>query len=100
MVSQGGGFSFFRGVHVRIDRKTDISISIRPTTTKFGKQIHLEKLTETRLMKQVLTAPKTTFSFSKYSENMVFPKKIALEKISCIVRKGDISFPRKYQIIL
>ena len=90
MVNQGGGFSFFQGVHVRIDIKTDISISIRPTTTKFGKQIHLEKLTETRLMKQVLTAPNTIFSFSKCSENMVFPKKLRWKKF--LVLSGKVIF--------
>ena len=46
------------------------------------------------------TARKTIFSFSKRFENMVFPKKIALEYISCIIRKDDISFSRKYDLIL
>ena len=37
---------------------------------------------------------KTVFSFSRSSEEMVFPKKIALEyDLSCIIRKNDISFP-------
>ena len=42
MKDRGGEFSLFRGIHVR----TDISISIRPMTTKFGKQVHLEKFTQ------------------------------------------------------
>ena len=46
------------------------------------------------------SARKTIFSFSKRFENMVFPKKIALEYISCIIRKDDISFSRKYDLIL
>ena len=36
------GSKLFRGIHVRID----ISISTRPMITKFGKQVHLEKLTQ------------------------------------------------------
>ena len=44
----------FRGIHVRIDIRIDVSISIRPLTNKFGKQVHLEKLTQLRLISQVL----------------------------------------------
>ena len=40
--------------HLRIDTITDISISVRPITTKFGKQAHQEKLIQIRLIKQVL----------------------------------------------
>ena len=36
------GRKLFRGIHVRIN----ISISTRPMITKFGKQVHLEKLTQ------------------------------------------------------
>ena len=50
MTNQGGKFSFFQGIHIRID----ISISIRPMTTEFSKQIHLQELTQMRLIKQVL----------------------------------------------
>ena len=39
MADQGNKFSFFQDIHVRIEIRTDISISIRPMTTKFGKQI-------------------------------------------------------------
>ena len=50
MALQGSEFSFFQGIHVKIN----ISISIRPTTTKFDKQIHLKELTKMRLFNQVL----------------------------------------------
>ena len=39
---------------MRIDIKIDISISIRPMTNEFGKQVHLEVLTQMTLTKQVL----------------------------------------------
>ena len=42
---------FFQDIHVIIDIRTDISISIRPMTTKFGKQIHLQDLTQMRQIK-------------------------------------------------
>ena len=42
MADRGGEFSFFQSILVRID----ISISIRPMTTKFGKQVHLQDLTK------------------------------------------------------
>ena len=54
MVDRGGEFSFFQGIHVRIDIKTDISISIRPMITKFGKQVHLQDLTQMKVNRQVL----------------------------------------------
>ena len=47
MADRGGEFSFF---HVKID----ISISVKPITNKFGKQVHLEKLTQIRLVKHEL----------------------------------------------
>ena len=47
-------FSIFQGIHVRFDVSIDISISIRPMITKFGKQIHLQDLTQMRPIKQVL----------------------------------------------
>ena len=53
MADQGGEFSFFQDIHVRIDLRSDISISIRPMTTKFGKQVHQQE-TQMRLIKQVL----------------------------------------------
>ena len=56
MVDQDNEFSFFRGNHVRIDIRIHILIFMKPMTTKFGKQIHLEELTEIRLIKQVLVA--------------------------------------------
>ena len=41
MVVSGGDFSFFQGIHIRIDRRIYISIPIRPMITKFGKRVHL-----------------------------------------------------------
>ena len=41
-------------INVNIDMKICISISIRPMTTLFGRHVHLEELTQTRLIKQVL----------------------------------------------
>ena len=46
MADRGGEFRFFQGIHVRID----ISISVRPMITKFGKQVHLQDLTQMRLI--------------------------------------------------
>ena len=54
MADRGGEFRFFQGIHVRIDIRIDISISIRHMTTNFGKQVHLQDLTQMRLIKQVL----------------------------------------------
>ena len=44
-------FSFFQGIHVRIDIRINISISM---ITKFGKQVYLQDLIQMRLIKQVL----------------------------------------------
>ena len=57
MTDRGGGFSFFQGIHVSINIRIDISISIRPVATKFGKQVHVEELTQMRIIKQVLVKP-------------------------------------------
>ena len=54
MADRGGEFNFFQGIHVRIDIKTDISISVRPMITKFGKHVRLQDLTQVMLIKQVL----------------------------------------------
>ena len=54
MADRGGEFSFFRGLHVRID-KIDMFVSMRTMTTNFGKQVNLEQLTQMRLINQVLT---------------------------------------------
>ena len=51
MADQGNEFRFFQGIHVRIDRIIDISISLRPMTTNFGKQVHLQELTQMKLTK-------------------------------------------------
>ena len=54
MVDRGGEFSFFRGIYVRTDILIDISISMKPRTTKSDKQLHLGELTQMKLIKQVL----------------------------------------------
>ena len=54
MADRGGEFNFFQGIHVRIDIKIDISISVRPMITKFGKKVRLQDLTQMMLIKQVL----------------------------------------------
>ena len=43
MADQRGEFGFFRGVYVKINIRTDTSTSIKPKTTKFGKQVHLKE---------------------------------------------------------
>ena len=45
MVERDSEFSFLQGIHVRTDIRIDFSISIRPMTFKFGKQVHLGELT-------------------------------------------------------
>ena len=54
MTDRGGEFTIFQGIHVIFNIRTDISISIKLITTKFGKQVHLQDLTQIRLIKQVL----------------------------------------------
>ena len=54
MADRGGGIGFFQGIHAEIDLKIDISLSIKPMTTKFGKQVHLQESSQMRLIKQVL----------------------------------------------
>ena len=56
MVDPCGMFSFVLSIHAIIYIRIEISISIRPITTKFGMHVHLElsHLTQMRLIKQVL----------------------------------------------
>ena len=54
MVDGGSEFIFFWGIHVRIDVRIDISISIRPKNPKFGRQIHLQELNQMTVFQQVL----------------------------------------------
>ena len=54
MADRGGECSFFQGIHVRTDIRIDISISMRPIITKFGKQVHLQNSPQMRLIKLVL----------------------------------------------
>ena len=51
MADRGGEFRFFQGIHIGIDIRTDIFISIRPMTTNFSKQLHLQELTQMKLYK-------------------------------------------------
>ena len=53
-MDQDDDFNFFQGLPVGIDIRIDISISIRLMTTKFEKQVHLQKLTQVRLIKRWL----------------------------------------------
>ena len=53
MADLGCDFRFFRGIHVKIDIIINISISIGPMLTVFGKQAYLQDLTQMRLINQV-----------------------------------------------
>ena len=58
MADRGSELGFFQGIHVRADIRIDISVSIRPMTIKFGKQVHLQESTQMKLIKQLLvTSP-------------------------------------------
>lgn len=54
MADRGGEVSFFQSIQVKLDTRIDISNSVRHMTTKFDKLVNLEKLTQMRLIKQVL----------------------------------------------
>ena len=54
MADWDGEFIFFQGIQIRTNIIIDISMSIRPMTTKFGKKVHLQDLTKMKLIKQVL----------------------------------------------
>ena len=54
MADLGCDFRFFRGIHLKIDVIINISISIGAIFTVFGKQAHLQDLTQMRLINQVL----------------------------------------------
>ena len=54
MADLGCDVRFFRGIHVKIDIIINISISIGAIFTVFGKQAHLQDLTQMRLINQVL----------------------------------------------
>ena len=53
MADRGGEFNIFQGIHARFDVRNDLSKSIRPMITKFSKQVHLQDLTQMRIIKQV-----------------------------------------------
>ena len=57
MVDWGSEFSFFRSIHVRIDMKIGVAISIGLMTTKFDEQVHLKNLIQMTLIRQVLVTP-------------------------------------------
>ena len=46
MADQGSNFSLFQDMHLRINVRIGISISIKPMITKYGKQVHLQELTQ------------------------------------------------------
>ena len=48
---RAGEFSFFQGINIGIGIRIDISFTKRPIITKFGKQVHLQILTQMRLIK-------------------------------------------------
>ena len=58
MVNRGSELSFF---HVRIDIRIDMSIYLRPMTTKFGKHLDIEELTQMRLITQVLVTSSSQY---------------------------------------
>ena len=80
MANQGGEFISVLGIHVRIDIGIDISFSERPKTTKFGVQIHLEELTEMRLIKYVLVVffPRSCNFYKRCYERLFYAKKLLL----------------------
>ena len=49
MAYWGGELSFFQSIHVGIDKRIGMSISIRPMATKSGKQARPQYLTQMRL---------------------------------------------------
>ena len=57
MVDRAAEFSFFQGIHVRIDIRINITISIRPMITRFAKQVHLQNLTQIRLKTKDIISP-------------------------------------------
>ena len=49
MADWDGEFIFFQGIQIRTNIIIDISMSIRPMTTKFGKKVYLQDLTKMKL---------------------------------------------------
>ena len=68
MTDWGGELSFFQDIHVRTDIRIDISISIRPISSTFGKEVHLGELTQMRSIKQVLL----TWSRQNHVTNWIY----------------------------
>ena len=56
MEDRGGEFTFIQGIHLRTDIRIDISISIIPITTKFGKDGHLQEETNQAGAREVITS--------------------------------------------
>ena len=54
MSERSAEFSSFQDVHVRTDKRIDITISIRPMVIKFARQVHLQNLTQVRVIKHVM----------------------------------------------
>ena len=64
MADRGDEFSFFQVLHVKVYIRINKSSSIRPMTTKFGRQV-LEELTQIKLIKQM---PVTLSSKARQSQ--------------------------------
>ena len=93
MVDWGCEFSFFQGIHVGSDIRIDISISRRPMATKFGKHIHLEELTQMRLIKEVLVI--SSHQDHMTNKNISTARVPMANKLSRIVTYLDGLLPRK-----
>ena len=57
MADRGGEYSFLQDTHVTIDKRINISSSKRHMATNFTEHVHLQELTQMRLIKQVLVTP-------------------------------------------
>ena len=64
MADRGDEFSFFQVLYVKVYIRINKSSSIRPMTTKFGRQV-LEELTQIKLIKQM---PVTLSSKARQSQ--------------------------------
>ena len=54
MADRGAEFSFLLGIYVRTGIRIGISMSIKPMITKLGKQVHLQELTQMKVIKWIL----------------------------------------------
>ena len=89
MADQCGEFRFFQGIHVRIGIRIDISISIRPMITKFGKQVHPQELTQMRLIKQVLVTSLCQYNLTYYKHYISTTRVLVATKLGTMVTYLD-----------